>query len=300
MVPNLVAEFEARSSAHSAMLGLPVNMGLSVSRPSTASGSRQVPKDLQSQEFPTVVPVALPSNSSSKSYGIPLPPSANVSAISLERPSTAMSQKEKVHKDLPPTTSAPSQQLRSDLLKIVQPARVEPAALHVPTPFYKDGTNYNGKYEPYVPNAMQAPHVPHSEKRPEEPAHVNTEWSAQAFSRPEATVTHGARTSANRTLLPVELVPSSSLQRELPSDQPHPVPPSSRDELSGGPILEAAFDTRHGVKYWQIQQKDTPSATGRLTPQAGIPKHATIDGRISPFPVQEHKASHSTPSALQG
>lgn len=288
MVPNLVAEYEARSSAHNVMQRPHMNMGPSIP---SASDSRQVSKDLPSQDFPTVVPAALPSNSSSKSIKIPLPISGDASAISLERHSTVMNQKEKIYKD-PPPNSAYSQHLQGNPSKTVQPARVEPVALHAPIPFDRDGMNYNGKYhEPQVSNTMQTPRIPHSEKRTEESVKYNPEWSAQ----PSSTMNHGAKTMlSSRALWPVEVLPSTTLQREVSSDHPHAALPSSRDDWSGGKVSQDASGAGHGAKPREMQP-DAPHAVGRLTPQASIPKQI-VDARIPPFTVQEHKAGHGKPS----
>jgi hypothetical protein len=291
VVPNLVAGFEARSSVHSATLRPHVITGPSISRPPTASGSRQVPKDSPSQEFPTVVPAALPSNSSSKSNKIPLPISGDVSAMSLERSSTPMDQKEKVHKDL--TSSL--QQLQGDLPKTVQPVRVHPVAPHVQLPSDKDETNYHGNHhQPYLSNAIQAPRVPNPEKRPEEVAHYNP---AQSLIRPAAIATQEAPTSSNRTVLPIEVLPSTSSQRGLLSVQPHTTLPPSHDGRSGGapPAPEDVSGTGHGTRPFE---RDTPHVIARMTPPAGVSKNGVIDARTSPLSVQEHKVGHGVPSPL--
>jgi hypothetical protein len=277
VVPNLVAEFEARSSAQNDALWPHVATGPFIP---PASGSRQVSKDLPSQDFPTVVPAALPSNSSSKSLKIPLPINGDISSISLDRSSAVTNQKDKLHKDLP-LNSASSQQPQGYPPKTVQPARVD-----------------NGKYyQPYVSYTTQAQRVPHPEKQLEESAQNNPEWSAQTISRPEPSVTHGAKTaSSSRALWPVDVLPSTTLQREVPSDQLYAALPSSRDEQSSGKIISEDA-SGHGAKPREIQP-DPPYVVGRLAPQADVPKHVVIDARISPLTVKEHKVGHGKPSAL--
>ena len=277
VVPNLVAEYEARSSAHNVMQRPHVNTMPSVQ---SVSGSMQVPKDVLSQDFPTVVPTALPSNSSSKSIKIPLPISGDVSAILLERPSTAVNQKEKIYKD-PPQNSAYSQQPQGVPTKTVPPARAELTALHAPMPFDSHGLNRSGKYrESYFPNTMQTSPIPHQERRTEEPTH-NPEWPAQPFATHETNMV-----SSSRAILPVEILPSTTSQREAPSGQLYAAM-SSRDERSGG-----NSGASHDTKLREIQP-DVAHAVGRLTPQVSVPKH-DIE-RMLPT-VQEPKAGHRKPS----
>jgi hypothetical protein len=210
--------------------------------------------------------------------------------MSLERSSTTMGQKEKVHKDL--TSSL--QQLQGDVPKTVQTVRVDPVVPHVQLPSNKDETNYHGKHhQPYLSNAMQAPRVLNPEKRSEEAAQYNP---AQSLTRPEATVTQGATTSSsNRTLLPAEVLPSTSSQRELLSVQSQTALPPSHVERPGGAALEDVSGTGYSTRPPEF---DAPHAVGRLTPPAGVPKNAAIDIRTSPFSVQEHKVGHGTPSPL--
>jgi hypothetical protein len=265
VVPNLVAEFEARSSAQNDILRPHENTGLSI----PPLSSRQVPKDSSSQDFPTVVPAALSSDSSAK---VLLPINSNVNFISLERPSTFTNQKEKLHKDLPPN-SMPSQQLQGDPAKTIRLARVD-----------------NGKYyQPHIPNTAQLQRIPHPEKRLEE----NPDWATQTMPRSEPAVSHGA--SSNRALRPVDAVPSTILQHAVPPDDPYIGLPSSRDERSGGKVSEDASGTGHDAKPREIQP-DFPQFV-RSSPQADVLRQVVLDPK--PLTVREHKAGHGRPSVLE-
>lgn len=286
VVPNLIAEYEARAVVHNAASRPHVHTGPSMQ---PTHGSRQVSKDLPSQEFPTVVPAVLPSNSSSKSLKIQLPTIGDVSTTSLERPSAALNQKQSTYRDLL-TSSMPSQKLQDDP-KTLQSARVDPSALHSSMPLDKDGINNDGKY--HQPYTTQAPLFLHAEKRTEEPVQSQHGWSSQTTSRPDPSMTHGIKSTSNRVLWPVEVLPSTTSQREVPSDLHTAL--SSRDERSGSKVSENTPGTGDGIKAWETQLD--ASYTGHLPSQTSVPKHVVTEAKRSPS-VQGHRPVNGKSSAF--